>query len=639
MADKIDFFEIKSTGDTPKADATKNTTPAQESAPSNEAKPRRSRRSAAKGKNPEGDVAPVAQGAAASTGTPEGATASDINYKDTPIGQAVMLNDFAVDLARQKNQVANGHMRHTIALSFLQEEEFSEEREAFYAKIYETTGKPVSVEDGENYIAKLMDPWDGHPLLREAAPKACLAAEDYIANTNVDGTLKGAGYSAARLSPEFKQQMQLTQAYANRIGGKEGHKGFVATLKEYQESFQKGMVDPKVGLAISGAMLGMGVMLGAGPAGLAIGAVKCAHKLLETPTGQKFQKRLSESVSNFLEKMGVDPAVLDKMTRSVQQIAENKWTKRLSRIGGLTAVALTGVGLISAVDEWIVKLPGSGGTGVGGVTPGGYTPATPDVGSVGMDGATSGGATPTSHADVGGSAADASGTPEKPSTATYDAGPDSSSEGSAVTDPAGPEKTSTATHDTGPDSSSEGSVVTDSAGPEKPSTATHDTSPDSSREGSAVTDPAGAPDKTSAGPHATESDLSRGDSCESSTAPSPVTVQPGQTLWGIAKEQYQLAHPGEAPNDKQIINMVNEIATQNGIENPNMIFSGQSIQIPQDMVPSSEAISGPIDWLGKDANASSRISGLEERIPEWKEENRGPEPSPLLGTMPETMRV
>ena len=112
-------------------------------------------------------------------------------------------------------------------------------------------------------------------------------------------------------------------------------------------------------------------------------------------------------------------------------------------------------------------------------------------------------------------------------------------------------------------------------------------------------------------------------------------VKAGDSLWNIAKDAYMQAHPGEAPNNIQLINMVNEIAQHNDISNPNLIYAGKTIHIPGGFEPSPEVVSGPTNWLKDQASgAVSRLDGLNDRTQEWRQDHKiDQEPSLPRGMM------
>lgn len=61
------------------------------------------------------------------------------------------------------------------------------------------------------------------------------------------------------------------------------------------------------------------------------------------------------------------------------------------------------------------------------------------------------------------------------------------------------------------------------------------------------------------------------------TKPARVTVERGDTLWGIVKEQLQSS--GVKHSQQQVADMVQQVARNNGMANPNLIRPGQQIDL------------------------------------------------------------
>lgn len=470
---------------------------------------------------------------------------------DIPDGTQIAISDFVyqdavpINWASTQNETAMAHMRHTMALSFLQEDRFSIERDHFYNEIHKRSGKQIdTTEEAAEYLSKILDSKESESILRDAAPGAVAATRDYINSIDIDKSFQEAGYPANRITPDFRESMMINQAFANRIGGEEGQRSFLSALKEQKDNYLKGLGDPKVGLAISGAMLGMSIVSGAGAAAIAIGGAKLALKftnhLLETEKGKAFQQAVYGTATKFLESVGVKPEVIQGVTDSVKDLWEkttgNRWAK----------LALMGVAAAAFVT---------------------FGPTASELHA----------ADPFSAADLANSGADAV-VPDVPSQVDVQGAADSVSQ--------------------------HGSTVADNA---------H----------------SGISDTPAAGV----------DSTVSMEGPAPIfdlyAVKPGDTLWDIAKESLQAQNPGQPPNDIQLINMVNEIASHNGIENPNLIHAGDSIEIPYGTNPSMEVVSGSTDWL-KDGGTSisNRLGGMEDRMKDWKPDAPENDPAPLpRGTM------
>jgi len=424
----------------------------------------------------------------------------------------MQIDDFVkqpnIDLnwVRHQNQRSIAHMRHLTMLSFLNESRFAIERDHFYNEVHKRLGINIeSGEQAEGFIAQIMNSKDADSLLRATAPGALQAMDEYIASFKIDTTLKVADYPMNMVTPEFKEQMQVTQAYANRIGGFEGNQNFIDSLKSFKEPFIKGLGEPKVGLAISGSMLGMAVLAGTGPAGLVIGGLKFSQHLLNTQRGKIFQQGLFSHASNFLTKIGVDPQVVVNMKDSVKSI----WDKTLgTKWGKIACYGAAAYGLMACTSLSV---------------------------------ATAGDITPTT----------------------------------TVPEPL--------------------SDIAQSDSIEKLSTDTHEI--EYAKEATAL-----APETVA------------------------VDVKSGDTLWDIAKQTLQEQSPGEQPNNVQIINKVNQIASFNELDNPDLIYSGQTIEIPTGELPSKDIVTGPTDWI--DQSSIQEMAPKEEmdfaqRLEGWKEDIKG----------------
>lgn len=450
-----------------------------------------------------------------------------VEMEEVPVAEIALSETTPLNWVREQDDKASSHMRHMMVLSFLQEDRFSAEREHFYNEVHKRFGKEIeSVKDAEDYVARLMSSRQSDAILRDTAPGAVAATKEYINSMDMDKSFTEAGYSLNRVTPEFREKMQITQAYANRIGGEEGHKSFMSALKEHKDSFMRGLGDPRVGLAISGTMLGMGVMAGTGPAGLVIGGLKFANKLLQTEAGKEFQRNLYESSVKFMEKLGVKPEITEAVTNSIQDL----WKKTVGSKWG--KVAMYGAAAMAIVS---------------------FGPSAMEVSPAHAA------SVPLPDTDLPTPIADIPSPPVHPATV-----------------------------------------------PDVPSVS--DNLPDS---------PSGASELPVV-PLDTAYDVKAGDS-----------------LWNIAKDAYMQAHPGEAPNNIQLINMVNEIAQHNDISNPNLIYAGKTIHIPGGFEPSPEVVSGPTNWLKDQASgAVSRLDGLNDRTQEWRQDHKiDQEPSLPRGMM------
>ena len=438
-----------------------------------------------------------------STVKPSNPNQTNVEMKDIPINQFAMNEQTPLDWVKAQNDKTIANMRHMMTLSFLQKQQFSVEREHFYNEVHKRFGKSIdSVKDAELFIAKLMNSRESDTLLRDTAPGAVAATKDYINSMDMDKSFREAGYRLDRITSGFRENMQISQAYANCIGGEKGKMNFLQNLSEQKDNYLKGLGDPRVGLAISGSMLAMGVVAGTGPAGLVIGSFKVTQKLLETEKGKIFQNALYRTSIRFLENVGVNPEILKSVSKSVENIWSNSIGSRWGKVAlyGAAALALytfslptsefsAGAGLDSDI---LQPLPGTSEAIQN------KTPLIPPI----------------------------SDTPD---------------------------------------------TITDSL----------------------------------------------------QILNSVVDIKNGDSLWNIAKEVYELSNQGQTPNNIQLVNMVNEIADHNQIDNPNLIFSGQTIHLPQNLEPSSELVTGPTSWLKDQSDALvNRTEWLNDRTQEWREDHR-----------------
>ena len=469
---------------------------------------------------------------------------SSLEFKSVPISKFAMDPDAPLDWIKVQNEKTLSHMRHMLVLSVLQDNKFSVERDHFYNEVHKRIGKPVaSVEEAEQYIAKLMSSRNSDALLRDTAPGAVAEAKKYINSFDMDKTFTHAGYPLESVTPEFRERMQITQAYANRIGGDEGNRSFIKTLSEHKDSFIKGMGDPRVGLAVSGSMLTMSVMAGAGPAGVIIGSLKFAHNLLETDKGKQFQQALHSSSVNFLKKLGVKQETLDNISSSVSNIWEKTNGSKWGKVAKYCAAACVVVAFAPTATENLINA-----THASVIEPTSIIRSSVDIGFQYGDGL---------------------------------------SDGSTLSAP----QTSISSH---PSSVSSSDLLTNTDSMIRSSVDIGE------QYGNALSDAA-----------------------TSLTTETPYDIKQGDSLWEIAKETYTSQHSGEMPNQIQLINMVNEIADYNEIDNPNMIYSGQTIFIPNDISPSQDLVSGPTQWLKEQGDSLiNRLEGLNDRSLEWRKDHQ-----------------
>lgn len=474
----------------------------------------------------------------------------------TEVAIADFTENQVVPLAwvKAQNIKSISNMYHMMLLSSLQEDRFSAERQHFYNEVHKHVGQEItSVAEANHYISRLMNSHESDSLLRNAAPGAVAATDKYVSNIDIDSSFMAAGYGSNRVTPEFRENMQVTQAYAEKFGGDAGRKSFMDTLKEQKDNYLKGMGDPRVGLAISGTMLSMAVMAGTGPAGLVIGSIKVAQSLLETDKGKEFQKALYSSSTSFLSTMGVKPEIIEAVTSSMESLWSNtvgsRWGK-LAMIGmGVAAISLSlsaseiPINIDSIVNDVTSKLPSAAEVPA-------MSQDLSDLASKGVDNA---------------------------SNITQN-----------LTDQV--------------------SQVLDKT-PDAPSAA------------------------VDIAPQQLVTDL--------------YDIKAGDTLWDIAKDAYSQANPGEIATETQLINMVNEIAEHNQIDDPNMIFAGQTLHMPQNMMPSMDEITGPTHWI-KPHDASvddplghfiEGLDGFEGRVDGWRNDNEPSDANENVGLPSKPLRV
>lgn len=58
-------------------------------------------------------------------------------------------------------------------------------------------------------------------------------------------------------------------------------------------------------------------------------------------------------------------------------------------------------------------------------------------------------------------------------------------------------------------------------------------------------------------------------------------VKKGDTLWKLCKDHLRQANGGKEPSDREIMKTITEVAKANGISNPDRIYPGQKIKLPQ----------------------------------------------------------
>jgi len=460
---------------------------------------------------------------------------SPIETEQRPVSDLVS-NSYVQDTWFEKNnELAQVYMRHMLALKRLQQSEFESEREHFYNEIQRRVNKPLNeLEDVEDYIIELMRAPGNVDLLKNTAPGVLQAVNKDILNTSVEHHYVTHDIPLDQVSDDFNQQLKLTQAYTSTFGSEEDKDKLSASVGKYKDLILTGLSDKRVGLGIAGSMLGMTVAVGSGPAGIVLGSVSLASKLLDTGPGKRFQQALYNNTARFLEKVGVRKELLDQVTSSIG----HAWDKTAgSRLGQL---AMVGTGVAIGLSSSLL---------------------------VADDGMTHLSSLPSDAPS-----------PETP----IETGTDTAQ----VIEPSESQHTQ----------------------PDPVPTPERNLSPaapvsDSPVVGNDIVEPA-----------AMESQ---------SLASTPVTVVKGDTLWDISERLYEERY-GRAPNDTEIINLVNQISEANQIQNPNLIHVGDKLTLPIDTPPASDQIVGRTDWLdsantAQQTKAVDAAESIKERVEQWKQ--------------------
>lgn len=270
---------------------------------------------------------------------------------------------FELDYAKKMKDEFVKQQLHQIALAKLQTEEYAVERQQFYNEVSKVEGLPRDEKAVSAYIENSMDANVSARILRDVAPSAYTAAQDAVKNYDLNSDLEAAGIDQSKITQSLREELQLSGAHASAIGGVEGKNMFLEALGNQKDNIMKGLGDPKVSLAISGAMLGATVMAASNPIGITIAGLKFASNLLKTEKGQKFQETVKQSSMNFLEKMGVPREFMEKTLDKANDVIDKAATSRVGKYAlvGLGAAAIA-VGISSQID-----FPNLEGKSLGGV--------------------------------------------------------------------------------------------------------------------------------------------------------------------------------------------------------------------------------------------------------------------------------
>lgn len=500
---------------------------------------------------------------------------SNCNAKQYDIGE--FLQRFNDDISPQwmdnQNAQSLSQMKHWIGLSFLMEDRFKVEREQYFSELNKRYGKIESPEDAENFIAYAQTLPLAGSIFRATSPGASRAAEDYIKAQDIDSHLEKAGISLQKITPLLRENLNICHAYSRRTAGdKAGSEFFAQQLGAVKDSLIKGLGDRRVTLALAGAMLGVSVVAAAGPLGVVVSGVRFGHQLLKTEQGAEFQKGFVAACKSFLKGIGVSDATLDQVKNTVTEA----WDRTAGTKWGRTALVGVGiaasVGAVSAISiSQIAEIVNEGRLSFDVAEV--YASATDAIDQTGMSGP---------EVETKPTFSILAGTQETIGVLTE--------EGSAI--PSG-----------------EHNGLPDGDAPQAP--VFHDYYVNGV--GADVKMPCYAPDNFTA---AVDTQGARS-SIESGLSapfelPAPILcdVEAGDTLWEIAERHYLAAHPGGDPTPIELANIVNDIAGMNEIEDPDLIFEGQTLSLPTDVNPDKQVVLGRVDWLdgGRDASNSLPVS-------------------------------
>lgn len=515
---------------------------------------------------------------------------------ERPIEDLVLEEDLPKIWVTAQNAKVQAQQRHWLNLTFLMEERFAVEREQFLSELRKRHGEIDDTEGVEAFIGMAQSIPGADTILRDTAPGAVKAANDYLETLDLDGCLKECGIPEGRISSSLREQLMLTQAFSCRVAGEEyGRDAFIDQLARVKDSLIAGLGDKRVGLAISGGLMGMAVVAGTGPMGLIITGMRFTQKLFETEQGQRLQKKLAETCKSFLKEVGVPEEFIEKASNKAAEL----WAKTGGSKWGRTAMVGVGLaagqGFLSEIDfQELGKKLGE---------------ALSD-GKTGWDEAME-------NAEIEREAmrerAESFRVLERPveNGNSYVVG----SEEKVVS---GDEL-----RDITEQSRLEGGVK-EHADPAYYSTLMAHSDSAAELQDAVKTLAEGAettPAEVTGAGVASAEEVSI--TAAVSTSPVIVDIRAGDTLWEIAESHYEASHPGVEPNPKEIINLVNEISAMNDIEDPNLIFAGQTLTLPGEVAPDKEVITGRIDWLK--TPDPEPVTSAAEKAAEWQAAQPEPE--------------
>ncbi len=243
-----------------------------------------------------------------------------------------------------RNTLTVQHMEHLLTLRQLQQSDFEVERELYYNEIKKRFGLSISnIDDAEIFMEHAANVGATGHILPQVAPAAVQQVKQIIAGVNVQHLLADAGIPVGAATQSMRKQLSVTHAYAEAMGGRKGIDAFKSLLRSHKDSLIKGLGDQRVGLAISGALLGLSVAVTTNPIGITLGAIKLTEKLLKTETGQEFTKGFYANCNKFFLKIGVKPEIISELSDALQagkeQMANSRW-RRVATIAFTGALAI-----------------------------------------------------------------------------------------------------------------------------------------------------------------------------------------------------------------------------------------------------------------------------------------------------------
>lgn len=293
--------------------------------------------------------------------------------EERSLSELILDPEVSGDWVRQRNHEASEYMQHLLAVSFLMDDKNKVERYQFLNERLKRLGQSIESEDQLNaFWVNTIAAGESAGLLRAAAPKTYAQVRQYIDEQKINDDLTAAGWPSKRVTPGLRSDLKLQKAFSLRVDPADGQSRWKENLKSMKGAFLRGLGDKRVALGVSGAILGMTVMAGAGPAGLVIGGLRFGAGLLSTERGKLFQKNLFSGAAHYFSVLGVKPEILNRVSNGISSTVESalasKWGKRIvigMAVGAMTLGAYDAVGLqdvaVSAADPVLIpeQLPGA----------------------------------------------------------------------------------------------------------------------------------------------------------------------------------------------------------------------------------------------------------------------------------------